>query len=120
MGYGRRKGGLTSAQNDGSQDAIHGMCAAASAPLQQQLQQLQQAMGSVGARMGEMEQTQGKLCSAEELQASDLPCNVRREGGQSLVIGGPSLVILEGREGQSLVIGGPSLVVLEGKTCNPL
>ena len=36
------------------------------------------------------------------LQASDLPCNVRRE------------------EGQSLVIGGPSLVILEGKACNPL
>ena len=33
---------------------------------------------------------------------SDRPCNVRREGGQSLVIGGPSLVILE------------------GKACNPL
>ena len=33
---------------------------------------------------------------------SDLPSNIRREGGQSLVIGGPSLVILE------------------GKTCNPL
>ena len=27
---------------------------------------------------------------------SDLPCNVRREGGQSLAIGGPSLVISEG------------------------
>ena len=33
---------------------------------------------------------------------SDRPCNVRREGGQSLVIGGSSLVILE------------------GKACNPL
>ena len=33
---------------------------------------------------------------------SDLPCNIRREGGQSLVIGGSSLVILE------------------GKACNPL
>ena len=33
---------------------------------------------------------------------SDLPCNVRREGGQSLVIGGSSVVILE------------------GKACNPL
>ena len=32
---------------------------------------------------------------AREL-VSDLPCNVRREGGKSLVIGGPSLVILEG------------------------
>ena len=29
---------------------------------------------------------------------SDLPCNVRRERGQSLVIGGSSLVILEGKE----------------------
>ena len=29
--------------------------------------------------------------------ASDLPCNIRREGGQSLVIGGSSLVILEGK-----------------------
>ena len=28
---------------------------------------------------------------------SDLPCNFRREGGQSLVIGGSSLVILEGK-----------------------
>ena len=27
---------------------------------------------------------------------SDLPCNVRREAGQSLVIGGSSLVMLEG------------------------
>ena len=26
-----------------------------------------------------------------------LPCNIRREGGQSLVIGGPSLVIVEGK-----------------------
>ena len=33
---------------------------------------------------------------------SDLPCDIRREGGQSLLIGGSSLVILE------------------GKTCNPL
>ena len=33
---------------------------------------------------------------------SDLPCNIRREGGKPLVIGGPSLVILE------------------GKACNPL
>ena len=33
---------------------------------------------------------------------SDLPCYVRREGGESLVIGGSSLVILE------------------GKACNPL
>ena len=33
---------------------------------------------------------------------SDLPCDVRREGGHSLVIGGSSLVILE------------------GKACNPL
>ena len=32
----------------------------------------------------------------------DLPCNIRRDGGQSLVI------------------GGPSLVMLEGKACNPL
>ena len=30
------------------------------------------------------------------------------------------LVILEGRRGESLVIGGPSLVILEGKTCHPL
>ena len=30
------------------------------------------------------------------LQVSDLPCNIRRWGGQCLVIGGPSLVILEG------------------------
>ena len=28
-------------------------------------------------------------------KVSDLPCNIRREGGQSLVIGGSSLVILE-------------------------
>ena len=35
-------------------------------------------------------------------QVSDLPCNVRREGGQSLVIGGSSLVMLEGREGNPL------------------
>ena len=33
---------------------------------------------------------------------SDLPCDIRRE------------------EGKSLVIGGPSLAMLEGKTCNPL
>ena len=31
-----------------------------------------------------------------------------------------SLVILEGREGQSLVIGGASLVMLEGNEDNPL
>ena len=43
------------------------------------------------------------------------PWNLRREGGQSLVIGGSSLVILEGEGGQSLVIGGSSLVILEGK-----
>ena len=29
-------------------------------------------------------------------KASDRPCHVGREGGQSLVIGGPSLVMLEG------------------------
>ena len=28
---------------------------------------------------------------------SDLPCNIRGEGGQSLVIGGSSLVIFEGK-----------------------
>ena len=39
---------------------------------------------------------------ARRPMVSDLPCNIRREGGQSLVIGGPSLVILE------------------GKACNPL
>ena len=33
---------------------------------------------------------------------SDLPCNIRRE------------------RGQSLVIGGSSLVILQGKACNPL
>ena len=38
----------------------------------------------------------------EALKVSDLPCNIRREGGQSLVIGGPSLVMLEGREGNPL------------------
>ena len=46
-----------------------------------------------------------KLAQMEEELAtvvSDRPCNVRREGGQSLVLGGPSLVILE------------------GKACNPL
>ena len=57
-------------------------------------------------------------------------CNVRREGRASLVIGGSSLVVLEGRRvipcnfrregGASLVIGGLSLVALEGKACNPL
>ena len=35
-------------------------------------------------------------------RVTSLPCNIRREGGQSLVIGGSSLVILE------------------GKACNPL
>ena len=30
-----------------------------------------------------------------KLQVSGLPSNITREGGQSLVIGGPSLVILE-------------------------
>ena len=30
-------------------------------------------------------------------QVSGLPCNVRRDGGQSLVIGGSSLVILQGK-----------------------
>ena len=33
---------------------------------------------------------------AASLQVSDLLCNIRREAGQSLVIGGSSLVILEG------------------------
>ena len=50
----------------------------------------------------------------------DLPCDIRGGGGQSLVIGGSSLVTLEGREGQSLVIGGSSLVTLEGREGNPL
>ena len=40
--------------------------------------------------------------SVKDAQVSDLPCNVRREGGLSLVIGGASLVILEGREGNPL------------------
>ena len=42
------------------------------------------------------------LSAKSNSKVSDLPCNIRREGGQSLVIGGPSLVILE------------------GKACNPL
>ena len=41
-------------------------------------------------------------CHFERRSVSDLPCNIRREGGKSLVIGGSSLVILE------------------GKACNPL
>ena len=57
---------------------------------------------------------------AAEYAVSDLPCNFRREGGQSLVIGGPSLVMLEGEGGKSLVIGGSSLVILEGREGNPL
>ena len=32
-----------------------------------------------------------------KLPVSDLPCNIRREGGESLVIGGSSLVILKGK-----------------------
>ena len=48
----------------------------------------------------------GKKPLVDELlmadKVSDRPCNVRREGGSSLVIGGPSRVILE------------------GKACNPL
>ena len=40
--------------------------------------------------------------AARRTAVSDLPCNIKREGGQSLVIGGSSLVILE------------------GKACNPL
>ena len=36
-------------------------------------------------------------CTCTPEQVNDLPCNIRREGGESLVIGGPSLVILEGR-----------------------
>ena len=39
---------------------------------------------------------------AQKKMVSDLPCNIRREGGQSLVI------------------GGQPLVMLEGKACNPL
>ena len=47
-------------------------------------------------------------CGMEEFsvlehgQVSDRPCNIRREGGESLVIGGSSLVILKGREGNPL------------------
>ena len=42
-------------------------------------------------------------CALRELGlVSDLPCDVRREGGKSLVI------------------GGSSLVMLKGKVCNPL
>ena len=36
------------------------------------------------------------LGAAAHRPVSDLSCNVRREGGQSLVIGGSSLVMLEG------------------------
>ena len=39
----------------------------------------------------------GVLLIGGRFPASDLPCNVRGEGGQSLVIGGPSLVMLEGK-----------------------
>ena len=38
-----------------------------------------------------------RACRSFAPTVSDLPCNVRREGGQSLVIGGSSLVILEER-----------------------
>ena len=34
---------------------------------------------------------------SEETTVSALPCNIRREGGQSLVIGGSSLVTSEGK-----------------------
>ena len=63
-----------------------------------------------GARSSRAQSTPIPTCSRWTTKArstfcravSDLPCNIRREGGQSLVIGGPSLVILE------------------GKACNPL
>ena len=37
------------------------------------------------------------LDSCRDVVVRDLPWNIRREGGQSLVIGGSSLVILEGK-----------------------
>ena len=43
-----------------------------------------------------------RFSAPADATVSDLPCNIRREGGSSLVIGGPSLVILEGREGHPL------------------
>ena len=68
------------------------MAAAAQLTIEESAPQLQAQVASLRQR-----------CSSHmREQVSDLPCNVRREGGQSLVIGGPSLVILE------------------GKACNPL
>ena len=43
-----------------------------------------------------------RFLNAGEPEVSDLPSNITREGGKSLVIGGSSLVILEGREGNPL------------------
>ena len=45
-----------------------------------------------------MDKQHGMECIVQPFVVSDLPCNVRRERGQSLVIGGSSLVILEGKE----------------------
>ena len=53
---------------------------------------------SAGVELLEAFQSMAKRESIKILLVSDLPCNVRREGGKSLVIEGPSLVVLEGKE----------------------
>ena len=62
--------------------------------------------GSAGARCSghtrRAEHGAAQYTVVAKCVVSDLPCNVRREGGQSLVI------------------EGSSLVMLEGKACNPL
>ena len=63
-----------------------------------------------------------------DASVSGLPCNFRREGGPSLVIGGSSLVVLEGKarsplqplSSQASASLVTSLVVLEGREGNPL
>ena len=64
------------------------------------LEAVQAHVDMVHAEVRESDMAQTAECML--LQVSDLPCNIRREGGQSLVIGGSSLVILEGREGNPL------------------
>ena len=58
----------------------------------------------VRVALGALSEFKGGVYEFELRHVSDIPCNITREGGKSLVISGSSLVVLEGKGVQSLVI----------------
>ena len=88
MGHGRRKGRRSPPRNDDSQATTDYLA---------EVWGLWQAIALYKNIPVDFVDEAGLLEpeTLKPFKVRDLPCSVRREGGQSLVIGGSSLVILE-------------------------